>query len=215
MCPVCCRYGARGEGWFGFDAVRDVDEAVLRVALADCARWRAQGAPDRTVSVNASASTLLRQDLPAVVLGCLERAGLPGSALVLEITEGSWLSDRQRIAERLHALRGEGVRVAVDDFGTGYASLDYLVSFPVDSLKVDRSLVERIEEPACARLLRGVVDIARDLGVLALAEGVGTTEQVERARALGFGAVQGVALGAAAPASSVPVAVPPLAGTAW
>jgi len=197
--------------------VRDVDEAVLRVALADCARWRSQGALDRTVSVNASASTLLRQDLPAVVLGCLERAGLPGSALVLEITEGSWLSDRERIAERLHLLREEGVRVAVDDFGTGYASLDYLVSFPVDSLKVDRSLVQRIAEPACARLLRGVVDIARDLDVLALAEGVGTADQVERARALGFGAVQGVALGAAVPASSVPVpaAAPPLAGTAW
>ena len=195
--------------------VRDVDEAVLRVALADCARWRSRGAHDLAVSVNASASTLLRHDLPAVVLGSLDRAGLPGSALVLEITEGSWLSDRERIAERLHLLREQGVRVAVDDFGTGYASLDYLVSFPVDSLKVDRSLVQRIAEPACARLLRGVVDIARDLGVLALAEGAGTADQVERARALGFGAVQGVALGAAAPASSVLAAAPPLAGTAW
>lgn len=194
--------------------VRDVDEAVLRVALADCARWRAAGAADRTVSVNASASTLLREDLPALVLDVLRGAGLPGSALVLEITEGSWLSDRRRIAERLHVLREQGVRVAVDDFGTGYASLDYLVSFPVDSLKVDRSLVQRIDEPACARLLRGVVDIARDLGVLALAEGVGTLEQVERARALGFGAVQGLALGGAEPLASVLAPAAPLAGTA-
>ncbi len=182
--------------------VRDVDEAVLRVALADCARWRAAGAHHRTVSVNASASSLLREDLVDVVLDALARAGLPGAALVLEITEGSWLTDRRRIAARLAGLRERGVRVAVDDFGTGYASLDYLVSFPVDSLKVDRSLVVRVAEPACALLLRGVVDIARDLQVLALAEGVGTAEQVELARALGFGAAQGMALGAAVPAGA-------------
>lgn len=192
--------------------LRDVDEAVLRVALRECSRWRSTGDPALTVSVNASASTLLRPDLPAVVLDALERTGLPGTALVLEITEGSWLSDRERIAERLAVLREHGVRVAVDDFGTGYASLDYLVSFPVDSLKVDRSLVRRIEEPACARLLGGVVDIARDLGVLALAEGVDTTGQVELARQLGFGAVQGHAVGAAVPRPQA--ADPPLAETA-
>jgi predicted signal transduction protein with EAL and GGDEF domain len=192
--------------------LRDVDEAVLRVALRECSRWRSAGDPALTVSVNASASTLLRPDLPAVVLDALARAGLPGTALVLEITEGSWLSDRERIAERLGVLREHGVRVAVDDFGTGYASLDYLVSFPVDSLKVDRSLVRRIEEPACARLLGGVVDIARDLGVLALAEGVDTAEQVELARRLGFGAVQGHAVGAAVPRPQQ--ADPPLAETA-
>ncbi|MGQ7295164.1 EAL domain-containing protein [Quadrisphaera sp. KR29] len=192
--------------------VRDVDEAVLRTALRECARWRAGGSGDLTVSVNASASTLLRPDLPAVVLDALVRAQLPGTALVLEITEGSWLSDRERIAERLLVLREHGVRVAVDDFGTGYASLDYLVSFPVDSLKVDRSLVSRLEEPACARLLAGVVHIARDLGVLALAEGVDTAAQVEVARELGFGAVQGHAVGAAAPRART--SDPPLAESA-
>lgn len=192
--------------------VRDVDEAVLRLALVECARWRSDAAPDLTVSVNASASTLLRPDLTTAVLDALAGARVPGTALVLEITEGSWLSDRERIAERLAVLREHGVRVAVDDFGTGYASLDYLVSFPVDSLKVDRSLVRRIEEPACARLLGGVVDIARDLGVLALAEGVDTPAQVELARGLGFGAVQGHAVGVAVPS---PQAVdPPLAETA-
>ncbi|TNM59305.1 EAL domain-containing protein [Streptomyces sp. NP160] len=192
--------------------VRDVDEAVLRLALLECSRWRSTADPELRVSVNASASTLLRPDLSYAVLDALVRAGLPGTALVLEITEGSWLSDRERIAERLGVLREHGVRVAVDDFGTGYASLDYLVSFPVDSLKVDRSLVRRIEEPACARLLGGVVDIARDLGVLALAEGVDTPEQVELARRLGFGAVQGHAVGVAVPRPLS--AEPPLAETA-
>lgn len=195
--------------------LRDVDEAVLRLALVECARWRSSGVvdPAASVSVNASASTLLRPDLPEVVLEALQGAQLPGTALVLEITEGSWLSDREGIARRLAVLREQGVRVAVDDFGTGYASLDYLVSFPVDSLKVDRSLVRRIEEPACARLLGGVVEIAKDLGVLALAEGVDTPAQVELARVLGFGAVQGHAVGAAAPAPRAAVE-PPLAETA-
>lgn len=190
--------------------VRDVDEAVLRAALRDCAAWRAGGAADLTVSVNASASTLLRPDLPAVVLRALEHEQLPGTALVLEITEGSWLTDRQRIAERLHVLREHGVRVAVDDFGTGYASLDYLVSFPVDSLKVDRSLVRRIVEPACCRLLARVVEIANDLSILPLAEGVDTAEQVELARSLGFRAVQGYAVGTAVPAPGT-TSEPPLA----
>jgi len=135
----------------------ELDGAVLRAALGDCARWRAgvAGWDDLAVWVNASACLLLQEDLVERVTRELARASLPGRALVLEITENAWLADRAGIAARLLDLQREGVRIAVDDFGTGFASLDYLVSFPVDALKVDRSLVERCGEPACTRLLSG------------------------------------------------------------
>jgi diguanylate cyclase (GGDEF)-like protein len=195
LVPVAERLGVLG----------DLDDAVLRAALGDCARWRAgvPGLEEVAVWVNASAASLLREDLAERVAAELEAASLPGGALVLEITENAWLTDRAGIAARLLELQSGGVRIAVDDFGTGFASLDYLVSFPVDALKVDRSLVERSAEPACARLMAGIVAVTRDLGVSTLAEGVGTLEQVESARALGFDTAQGFVFGRPVPASEV------------
>jgi EAL domain-containing protein (putative c-di-GMP-specific phosphodiesterase class I) len=182
-----------------------LDDAVLRAALHDCARWREQVPHwgDLAVWLNASAPSLVRPDLVERIRRELDHAGLPGCALVLEITESAWLADRPAIARRLLALREDGVRIAVDDFGSGYASLDYLVSVPVDALKVDRSLIERLEEPACARLLSAVVEVTHDLGVSTLAEGVGTLAQVEAARGLGFDLAQGYALGRPVPAAQV------------
>ena len=183
-----------------------VDSAVLRAALADCARWRADvpGWADLSVAVNASAPSLVHEDLVESVLAELARAGLPGRALTLEITEQALLADRTGIAARLLELRRAGVRIAADDFGTGFASLDYLISFPLDLLKVDRSLVERAADPAGRRLLAGVVEVSHALGVAVLAEGVSCATDVELARELGFDAVQGFGVGRAAPAERVP-----------
>jgi len=184
-----------------------VDLAVLRAALGDCARWRRDvpGWSDLSVAVNASAPSLVHEDLVERVLGELARAGLPGSALTVEITEQALLVDRAGIAARLLELRGAGVRIAADDFGTGFASLDYLISFPLDLLKVDRSLVERAAEPAGRRLLAGVVEVSHALGVSVLAEGVACPADVELARELGFDAVQGFGVGRALPADRVPL----------
>jgi len=187
-------------------ALDQVDDVVLRRALRDLAGWRVEDpALGRLrVSVNASASSLRRADVVERVVGALTAAGLPGEALELEITESASLEHRAGLDATLAELRELGVSIAIDDFGSGYASMDYLARFRVDTIKVDRSLVARADDPACARVLVAVVALTHDLGATVLAEGTEDFEAVAAVRALGFDVVQGYAHGRPAPPALVP-----------
>jgi EAL domain-containing protein (putative c-di-GMP-specific phosphodiesterase class I) len=144
----------------------------VRTACAQLRRWQDAHpwAQDLEVSVNISAHQLADGDLPAVVRAALLDAGIAPHQLTLEITEGLLVEDGERIQRQLKQI---GVGLAVDDFGTGYSALSYLRSFPLDVLKIDRSFVAGIDrDPDRARLVRDIVEMAHNLGLRVVTEGI-------------------------------------------
>ncbi|MEU9184895.1 bifunctional diguanylate cyclase/phosphodiesterase [Streptomyces sp. NPDC048484] len=181
-------------------------EYVLETALAQVARWRAQGLRV-PVAVNVSPRDVHTPGFAGSVAARLARHGVPPGALQLEITEHVLLEDPQRAADTLAGLTGHGVKMSLDDFGTGYSSLVHLRRLPVSELKIDRSFVARLAvDTEDAEIVRCTVDLAHSLGLLVVAEGVEDDETWERLRDLGCDAVQGWLVAAA---------MPPEEATAW
>ncbi len=171
--------------------MHQLTEVVLAQALAQAGRWSTAGLA-LSVAVNVSPTNLLDLGLPRRVAELLVEHDLPASALHVEVTEGVLLLDRVRATEVLHALRDLGVRLAVDDYGTGYSSLAYLQELPVHDLKLDRSFVTRMHtDPVKAAIARSTVDLAHTLGLRLIAEGVETQEAMDALHAYGCDEVQG------------------------
>ena len=161
--------------------------------------WGSPGVePPIPIAVNLSARHLRDPDLPVRVAEALRRHGAAPSALALEITENSIMSDPERSIACLLRLREMGISVAVDDFGTGYSSLSYLRDLPVDELKIDRLFVSGLRATDAA-IVRSTIDLAHNLGLRVVAEGVESMAVCDRLRALGCDSAQGTFF--AAPAS--------------
>jgi diguanylate cyclase (GGDEF)-like protein len=166
-------------------------EYVIDKALAIAARWARRG-PAVPVAVNLSARSLLDRRLPEAVAALLRRHRVPGRRLVLEITETVVTSELPGIDEALTSLRALGVRLAVDDFGTGFASLTFLTRAPLDEVKIDGSFVARMASSTeAAAIVRTTVELGRELGMRVVAEGVETAAQQEMLTTLGCPAGQG------------------------
>ena len=163
---------------------------VLREACGQLAAW---GDDALSVSVNVSARQLGSTDLVDVVGAALEDSGIEPVRLCLEITETAMMADPGAIGETLAALKALGVRLAVDDFGVGHASLRQLRALlPVDTLKIDKSFVDGITDDADdAAIVEGVVRLAHSLGLQAVAEGVETADQVAMLRSFSCQTGQG------------------------
>lgn len=175
--------------------IRPLTDAVLDEALRQCARWRAEGI-ELAVAVNLSVRTLHDLHLPDRVRHALARHGLPASALQLEITESMLMTDPQRaidVVTRLHLL---GIHFAIDDFGTGYSSLAYLQRLPVAAIKIDKSFVFGLGRDGNdhAVIVRSTIDLARNLGIKVIAEGVETEVARQRLIELGCDQAQGFLL---------------------
>jgi EAL domain-containing protein (putative c-di-GMP-specific phosphodiesterase class I) len=180
--------------------------SVLDQALAQSARWRADGL-DLAVAVNVSPSNLVDLALPDQVADLLDRYGLPTSALTLEVTEAILMQERERAMAVLSRLRSAGVGISIDDYGTGYSSLAYLAELPVTELKLDRSFVSRIVGDAgVAAIVRSTIDLAHALGLVLVAEGVEDEASLVLLATFGCDVAQGYHL-------SRPLAADPL--TAW
>jgi diguanylate cyclase (GGDEF)-like protein len=165
---------------------------VLREACRQWKRWEESGTPTPRISVNLSARQLGQPDLVDVVVDVLDETGMDPARLSLEITESTVLEDTESALGTLEALKGQGVRISLDDFGTGYASLALLKRLPVDELKVDRSFVTGLgRDPQDSPIVSTVVRLAAALGLVAIAEGVETTTQVEELRRVGCRYAQG------------------------
>jgi EAL domain-containing protein (putative c-di-GMP-specific phosphodiesterase class I) len=172
---------------------------VLRFALDQCREWRVFD-PDATVAVNLSATSLLDESLVADVVAALERASVSPCALMLEITETMLMADPDRSRRTLHALRDHGIRLAVDDYGTGHCSLAYLRNLPVQELKLDRSFVRDIAtEPRDAAIVRSTIDLAHSLGLVLVAEGVEDAEAARLLHEMGCDLAQGYYFGRPGP----------------
>jgi EAL domain-containing protein (putative c-di-GMP-specific phosphodiesterase class I) len=161
---------------------------VLRQA---CAAVAALPGTDLAVAVNVSARQVRSGELVPDVLAALESSGLPASRLIVEITE-SVLMDDAHVIEDLAVLRQLGVRIAVDDFGTGWSSLAYLVGLPVDVLKMDQHFVADVErDPQRRALCRAVLQLGASLGLQVIVEGVTTEGELTLLRDMGHRFLQG------------------------
>jgi diguanylate cyclase (GGDEF)-like protein len=169
-----------------------VDRWVLRTGCSQLARWHKAGFDNLVLSVNLSARNFYRGDLVDVVDRTLREHGLSGKALEIEITESTLMTKVPGAVEVLRRLRGLGVSVSIDDFGTGYSALGYLNRFPVDALKIDRSLVLDVWSSAgAAAITTAVVAIGKSLNLRVVAEGVETEAQLAFLRKQGCHLIQG------------------------
>jgi diguanylate cyclase (GGDEF)-like protein len=193
--------------------VMPIGDWVLRTACRQAAAWRQQFGRGLPVSVNLAARQLTRPGLAAQVLVALGEAGADPADLVLEITEHGVLEDFAAAFRHLQEVRALGVRVAVDDFGTGWSSLSYLQRLPVDQLKIDRSFVATlgVEGPSMA-IVGSLVSLAHGLGLTVVAEGVETDEQLAELRRLGCDSAQGFLLARPAPPEVVAADIAPRFG---
>ena len=187
-----------------------IGRLVLRETCAFGAAVQERG-PRRPIwiSVNLSARQLQQPTLADVIRQALETSGLAASELVLEITESTVMEDVDTSIRRMHELKRLGVRLAVDDFGSGYSSLNYVRRFPVDILKIDRSFVSETREGEVSPLTRAIVELARVMGLRPVAEGIESAEQLVRLLDLGCELGQGFLFSSPLPA---PEALALLAG---
>jgi len=175
--------------------VEEFDGWALEEAARQLAAWREDGFTDLYVAVNLSARRFENPLLPQRVREVLQAHGLPPESLELEITETVAMRDPEASCLVLEALKSQGVRVAIDDFGTAYSSLLYLRTFPIDSLKIDRSFVRGIAEQVTDQeIATSLIHLAHALGVKVVGEGVETPEQLEALRSRGCDRVQGYLL---------------------
>jgi len=172
-------------------AIRELTTFALESAIAEARRWRGQGI-EAAVAVNVTAQDVLDQQLPETISRMLEAVGLPPAALELELTETMLMADPERAAGVLSVLSEMGVRTAIDDFGTGYSSLGYLKRLPVDKIKIDRGFVANVQHDADdAALVVSTIDLARNLRLIAVAEGVETAGLAIALRDMGCSLGQG------------------------
>jgi diguanylate cyclase (GGDEF)-like protein len=176
---------------------------VLDAALRQCAEWRTEY-PDLTVAVNLAAANVLDVGLPVMVQELLHAHGLPGHALECEVSEHTVMSDPQRVTEVLAALRGLGVRLSLDDFGTGQASLAYLKQLPLDEVKIDRAFITSMaDDDGDAVIVRSTIDLARNLGLEVVAEGVESESVLEALVDLRCNSAQGYFLSRPLPSAEL------------
>ncbi|SSC68476.1 putative bifunctional diguanylate cyclase/phosphodiesterase [Ciceribacter selenitireducens] len=199
LCRMKTRSGEILSAAHFHEATKDVNIAfeltrrMLGNVASDTRRWMDAGIDFGRVSVNLSAADFYRPGLAERVASQFNEAGIPLRKVTLEVTESVYLDQRDQIvAGQIRELRAAGMSVALDDFGTGFASLTHLLTVPVDVIKIDKCFVQRmVNDRRGAVIIKGLIDIARGLGIGVVAEGVETAEQAETLHWLGCTYAQG------------------------
>lgn len=170
-----------------------IGQWVINEAVAQAARWREECGLHLRMSVNVSAHQFIHGDLVADIQTALEREKLAPEAFEIEITESVAMAELDLVVAKLNALHELGIRIALDDFGTGYSSLSYLQDLPLDTLKIDRSFITKIDHGTRTQrlLLESIASMAKLLEFHTVAEGVETDRQLAKVKALGIDTVQG------------------------
>ena len=176
---------------------------MLDLGLCDLRRWTDDGRK-LSLSLNVSVRSLLDRRFPEEVEKLLALHGVDGKALTLELTESSLMVDPEVAKKTMRHLAELGVAVAIDDFGTGYSSLAYLTDLPIGELKIDKSFVRAMGSDARnAIVVRSTIELAHNLGLRTVAEGIEDAFTFERLRALGCELAQGFHMSRPLPASSL------------
>jgi len=169
-----------------------IGEWVLRDACRHLKAWQDAGFTDLTVAINMSAMQFRQENLAESIVAIAKETGADLQYVELELTESMIMHNAESMIESMQALKGLNLKLSIDDFGTGYSSLSYLKRFPIDKLKIDRSFVNDItEDPSDLAISKFIIDLARNLGLRAIAEGVETAEQLQLLRENGCDEIQG------------------------
>ena len=172
--------------------IAELGSRVLGLALERLAAWGRRTDEPLTMAVNVSARQLADAAFPGVVAAALEGCNLDPARVALEFTESALIAANPVTERVLDELTGLGVRIGLDDFGTGFSSLAYLKRFPIDFLKIDRSFVSGLgNDDGDTAIVTGTIALAHSLGLQVVAEGVETEEQLDRLRALRCDLAQG------------------------
>ena len=174
-----------------------MDEYVINRVGRQIKHWHSSGVDCPPVAINICAEHFRSASLVGSIEGMLAQYGIDPTLIELELTESALIDDIDAVIANCERLRVHGVRIAIDDFGTEFASLDYLRRFPVDRLKIDRSFVSDLDSERTAVIVRSVIDLAHALDMRVTAEGVETGPQAGRLQALGCDELQGYLFGAA------------------
>ncbi|MGQ4878585.1 EAL domain-containing protein [Billgrantia sp. LNSP4103-1] len=170
---------------------RSLTEWVMHTSITQTQSWHRQGL-FLTVSLNVSACNLDEEDFTTRLLSCLKQAGLPKSAIELELTETALFDQGRAAWQQLDTLSQAGIRIAIDDFGTGYSSLAYLQDIPAQIVKLDRCFIRGLDEGPRSRILvKSMLRMAHDLGYRVVAEGVETQQALDYLELLGCHEAQG------------------------
>jgi diguanylate cyclase (GGDEF)-like protein/PAS domain S-box-containing protein len=187
--------------------IEAIGDWVIGDAVRQAAEWHSSGI-DLTIGFNISPRELWSTHLPERILGKLKAAGVDPRRVVVEITESTAMADPDRTQAILSEMHAWGLVLALDDFGTGYSSLSRLKHLPVDILKIDRSFVSRVDTDADnANMVRAMIDLAQNLGMTALAEGIETQAELDFLIEHGCRLGQGFLFGRPLPASEIPAFV--------
>ena len=207
--------GLLGPGEFIALAERtDVIHALGAWTLEEAVATTARGPEKLAVTVNVSIPELRNPGFPRTVRETVERHGLAPRRLIVEVTEGVYDENDSQVATSLTELRGLGVRVALDDFGSGWSSLRWLTTFPVDIIKLDGSFVHAIDAPGSnLEVINAVIKLGKALGLNVVGEQVETQRQADVLRELGCDRAQGYFFGRPAPAPAVVAPAPASEGT--
>lgn len=172
--------------------ITKIDEWGLRTACRQCKKWLDDGLPAVKMSVNMSQAQFYCTDVITTVREVLDETGLPPELLEIEVTETMAMKDIERTVRVLGDIRGMGVSVSMDDFGSGYSSLSSLKTIPLDILKIDRSLVCDLDENDVSKQITGaIVNLGKAMKLVILAEGVETTAQNSFLAEIGCDLAQG------------------------
>ncbi len=169
-------------------------------ACRDALSWQQEADAPVQVAVNVSSVQFARDSFVEEVVEILERTGLPGNLLQIELTESATLIGIERAAATMQRLKDLGMNVVMDDFGSGYSSLSYLPKFPFDALKIDRSFVSELPASDETRaLVQSILTLGHNLGMKIIVEGIENHAQLQLMRQLGGDEAQGFLLGRPTP----------------
>ncbi|WP_244070776.1 EAL domain-containing protein [Nitrosomonas sp. PY1] len=173
-----------------------IGDWVLREAIKQLAIWRKEVSDEIQISVNISATQMQFEDLAKKILSYLRKYEVPSKNLVLEITESMIMQSIEGSAQLLNELHDMGVQIALDDFGMGYASFQYLQKFPIDIVKIDRSFISDINENSSnSAIVLAIIEMSKKMGMIVVAEGVETEKQFKHLYNLKCDEAQGYLLG--------------------
>jgi predicted signal transduction protein with EAL and GGDEF domain len=191
--------------------IAEAGAQVIQRAITDWWKWRAAGLEAPRIAVNVAAEQLRGDNFIAGLQAALAAVDGNPAALSIEVTESILITNMERATEILSEVRSLGIPVAIDDFGTGYSSLAYLVTLPIDELKVDRAFIRKITtDPAYLGIVDTCITLAHSLKLKVVAEGVETVEQADALRALHCDQAQGFLYSQPVPASELALMLPAL-----
>ncbi len=177
---------------------------VMEESVRHYSEWKRKYGYPMIMSINISAIQYKRDDFVNQVMNVLNKYNVNPREIELEITESILIDDLSEVKDKLYMLREYGIRVSLDDFGTGFSSLSYLKGLPIDTLKIDKSFIDNVVEDDSSRIItESIVSMVSKLGFETVAEGVETKEQYEYLRDIGCDVIQGYLLGRPSPAMEI------------